>query len=172
MKYLAIFVISLFSFNALAFDNERQGFILGLGIGIANLDYEIDNLSDSETGMATTLKIGYGFDSQLTAYFLRSSSLTESEGVDFSEGITGIGMSYYLQPETESLYFNLGVGEGHLSGLDRDFDKDQYGSAFSFGLGYEAARHHSLEMNVINIDLDDTDYESTAFHFTYNYIFY
>ncbi len=55
---------------ALAFDDNRQGFILGLGIGLHNInsDFFVNGTktgSQSEGGIATSFKIGGGVTDQL-----------------------------------------------------------------------------------------------------------
>lgn len=170
MKSILFLAGMLLCMSVSAFNNEREGFVLGLGIGIANIDYDSGSFSASDTGIATSLKIGYGFTNDFSLYYLRNATFSEEEGYSFAEGITGIGVSKYLNPHGASLYFLGSLGIGDLINLDES--ETETGSAYLLGLGYEFHNHSSVEFTILKTKIDDVDYNSTALQLTYNYTFY
>ncbi len=62
---------------ALAFDEQREGFILGFGAGFHILkedDPGTGTWSRSAGGLATSLKIGAGITNQVAVYYVRNAS--------------------------------------------------------------------------------------------------
>ena len=88
----------------LAFDDNRQGFILGLGAGFHSIDidflYNGSNVgSQSESGLATSFKIGGGLTDQFALYYVRNVSWYSAPYFDgysitdatYTVGLTGVG---------------------------------------------------------------------------------
>lgn len=170
-----VLVLVFNSSNVLAFDGEREGFFLGLAIGVANVEYEGYSGEVSDTGLATSLKIGYGFSNNFAFYYVRNGSTTESEGYTYMEGLSGLGATWYFNPQGQGMYLLGGLGIGDLTLIDSDYDDDtdqETGSSFLLGLGYESPSRHSVELSLVSVDIDDINYESTAFQLMYSYVFY
>ena len=174
---------------ALAFDDHRQGFIFGLGAGFhsINLDFLYNGFnygSESESGIATSFKIGGGLTDQLALYYVRNVSWYSAPYSDrftttdatYTVGLTGVGASYFLSPSAPSGYFMAAFGLGDIA-VPSESVKPDTGSAFMFGAGYEFKNHLMAEATwlVTNIEsADDSRFtlESSSLQFTLNYLFY
>ena len=189
-KYFLVIILMLNFQVAEAFDNIRQGFILGLGAGFhtLNVDFNFNGskiASDSETGLATSFKIGGGITNQLALYYVRNASwysAPSSNGfvinnITYEIGISGIGLTYFLSPTAPSGYFLGAVGVGDIDAPFEDNIKADTGSAVMIGGGYETANHMQLEATLLSTDIDSSDdsrfnLKSSSVQFTFNYMFY
>ena len=189
-KYLLTACLLLISQTAGAFDEQRQGFILGFGAGLheTTLDFTYNGAkidSESKGGLATSLKIGAGITNQLAVYYVRNASWYQapiSNGFETSDtlytvGISGIGVTYYLSATAPSWYFLGAVGVGDISApFDRDVKSDT-GGAIMLGGGYEASKHVQLEATFLGTNIDSSDVsqlnlKSSSLQLTLNYLFY
>jgi len=123
-KAVAVLIFYVMSSHAaLALDDSRKGFSIGVGAGIHTVS--VDNTADdfgfslnssssiSEFGIATSFKIGGGITEQFSLYYVRSASWYDDTSV-FTTGLAGIGAAYYLSPTAPSIYFHGAVGIGDL----------------------------------------------------------
>ncbi len=169
---------------AIAFDDNRQGFILGLGAGFHSIDidfiYDGSNIgSQSKSGLATSFKIGGGITDQFALYYVRNASWYNASSFDgditYAIGLSGLGASYFLAPTAPSAYFLAALGIGDISApLEGTVD---IGSAFMFGGGYEFSSHIMAEATIITTNTESADdnllnSKSSSFQFTINYLFY
>ena len=122
--------------RAQLFDGEREGLLLGIGVGYAAIASGGD-IEGSATGFATSGKLGYGLSDQLTIYL---SSTVPSI-------IPGLGFMYFT--DRNSKYYLTGL-LGYTSG-----DQDSLLS-ISGGIGYELRDHVSLELGLGYIRYTDT----------------
>ncbi len=175
---------------ALAFDDNRQGFILGLGVGSHSLGidwiYNGRNFgSQAKSGLATSFKIGAGITDQFALYYVRNASWYNAPYFDgytttdttFTMGLSGLGASYFLAPTTPSAYFLAALGSGDLSLPFKSNSTRETGGASMFGVGYEFSRHIMAEGTILNTKIISTDdsrlsIKSTSFQFEINYLFY
>lgn len=176
--------------TASAFDDSRQGFLLGLGAGFHTIDLDVLGNGrslggESESGIATSLKIGGGLTDQFALYYVRNASWYSATGFDgstykdmtFAVGLMGVGATYFFSPSAPSGYVLGALGVGDISApFESNVDSDT-GSAFMFGGGYELGKHVMLEATVLGTDIDSSDIaglslETTSLQFTFNYMFY
>jgi len=173
-----------------AFDNERRGFVIGLGAGLHTLDIDYKYsgellASQSEKGIATSFKIGFGVTNQFLVYYVRKASWFNApvfDGVSVSDttiisGISGIGVSYYLSGSAPSAYFLGAFGIGDLSAPFESAIETDTGSAYMFGAGYEVSEHVQFEATILKTNIDSKDdanfvLESSSIQFTANYLWY
>lgn len=189
-RYLLAICILLISQTARAFDDHREGFILGFGAGLhhTTLDFTYRGAkieSDSKGGLATSLKIGAGITDQFSIYYVRNASWYRapiSNGITTSDtlytvGISGVGVTYYLSPTAPSWYFLGAVGVGDISAPFESNVGSDTGSAAMLGGGYEIDRHVQLEATVLGTDIDSGDVaqlnlKTSSLQLTINYLFY
>jgi len=193
MKNIICFLVLIVLANvqvAYAFDDNRQGFLIGLGVGYHNIDidfkYNGSNIaSQSENGIATSFKIGGGFTNQFLLYYVRNSSwynapyydgFTTSD-ITYTIGLTGIGATYYLSPTSPSVYFLGAIGAGDISAPFESGAKPDTGSAFMIGGGYEASKHIQYELTLLTTNIDSQDdsqlkLETSSIQATINYMWY
>ena len=162
-KMIFVLVLLLFlcvSSFGLAFDNQRKGFIIG---GLGGVAYNIWNQSINEVkgeneydfALYTDFRIGGGFKSnKIMLYYWNVVNWFGMENVYGDKviiisGVTGAGMSYYFQASSPSLYINGGVGLSVWTAPFEEYAEAWYGFGFMGGLGYEFARHWSIECGVM-----------------------
>lgn len=153
--------------TAFAFNGERQGFLLGFGIGASS--YKISD-KDGKIGLETDLKIGYGFTNQFQVFYTNKVNFSTYDDAGYSHdesglslhGLSAIGANYYFSPLAPSFFVGGGVGlasHGDIS-TDSEHDSDSSesnsGAGFYISGGYEFARHWNVELAVIR---DSIDYE-------------
>ncbi len=180
-RHIAFACLVFISQVAHALDGNRQGLIVGLGVGYHNLDmepyYDGTKLgSSSEKGLATSFKIGSGLSNQLAVYYVRNASWFDTGGTTFIIGISGVGGTYYLSPAAPSVYFLAAYGIGDMSAPFENVEPDT-GSAVMLGGGYEIDKHRNLEVTFLNTDLESSDnslftLQSSSVQFTFNYLWY
>jgi hypothetical protein len=129
-----------------AFDGNRKGFLLdlGLGGGYQSTSQEWDILGetletdDSLGGLALNFKIGYGFNNRLLLTYTSngvSGSAKDAAGDSYTStfSVGGIGLTYFLKDSAPSLFFDTTLG---LSSWDNG-EGGLSGGGLSVGAGYE-----------------------------------
>ena len=169
-KLVFIFLISLLSTQLFAFDNKRQGFMLGLGAGLHTLNSE----QLHQSGFSTSLKIGGGLNEHLQLYYVRDASWTKEASLSnasddiVARGITGFGVTYYLNPTPKTVFVSGGVGLGdEINITDSDADM-KLGAAGLIGVGY-IYNHLMIESKLLYIGLD---VPATSVNLTLSYLFF
>jgi|GEM_PF-2081454 len=175
---------ALYATSANAFDDKKEGLIIGLGAGISLSSTDFSSAysgwstgrADAELGVATSFKLGYGFNENYTLYYFRNSAFVHGYSKDPNERtygncVTGLGMNYYM--DDSDFYVLAGLGVGQLSKLADSERHAQRGFGAIAGVGYEYADHVQLEINYLATRVDDDIKLSTdALQFTLNYYFY
>ena len=190
LKSVSLAALLFSATPALAFDDNRQGFILGLGAGFHTLKENYTNNgnnvgSRSEGGIATSFKIGGGITDQVALYFVRNASWfsapyyingVTTRDATYTIGLSGIGVSYFLTPSAPSGYFHAAIGVGDIA-TPFESTKPDTGSAFMFGGGYEFTKNIMIEGTLLTTHIQDTSLppvtlKSSSLQFTINYLFY
>ena len=143
----------------MAFDNHRQGFIIGGLGGIAVVTWKDDGIYETAYGtniaLHFDLRVGGGFKGdKFMLYFwnvcnwFSIENYYDPDDPDNPEDqliinvIGGLGVSYYFKPTSPSLYINAGIGIAMWSAI-------QPGVGAMGGIGYEFTRHWSVECGVM-----------------------
>jgi len=156
-------IVMLFVYvSGSAQNNERKGFILGLGVGAGfnsyQFDFElsgIDFMRESKVAVVSDFRIGYAPTEQIAIYWVSRASWYNQEGsfslggekVFVINGMAGLGGTYYLEPEAPCFFVNAAVG---YSNWFTPFEENvENNLAFGAGLGggYEFSKHWSSELN-------------------------
>ncbi len=144
---------------------DRQGFIIGLGIGYGNQGIDNDNFEDSYNGVATSFMIGGGISNQFTLYYLNdgqfftvdNATQPENDGDLWAAGLTGIGGTYYFSPTSPSAYIGVGVGVTSLFDISDSNVSSYMGTGFAFAAGFEFARHLNVELSLLRGSAENED---------------
>lgn len=164
-KLALLLALTAASSGAIA-GQDRQGFIVGLGIGPSSVSVQSDTVDDSESGLATSFMIGGGVTNQVTIYYLNDVVFFNRDTVDafgdtnsdlWAAGLTGIGLSYYFSALAPSAYIGGAFGLTSMADLVDAEISSYRGNGFSFTVGFEFARHVSVELNLIRGDLENED---------------
>jgi hypothetical protein len=190
LKSVSLAAILFSATPALAFDDHRQGFILGFGAGFHTLKENFTSNgynvgSRSEGGFATSFKIGGGITDQVALYFVRNASWfsapyfngVTTRDATYAIGLSGIGASYFLAPSAPSGYFLAAIGAGDIATPFENNTKPDTGSAFMFGGGYEFTKNLMIEGTLLTTHIQSTGLppvtlKSSSLQFTINYLFY
>jgi len=114
-----------------------------------------DRGNHSGFGFHTNLKIGYAPTNQIAIFLKSENAFFNGEYEIGHTGVSGIGASYYMQPESPSWYFSAGIGYSTWNPpLYPPFevlfeDYNYLGFGLRGAVGYEFARHYSAELNVL-----------------------
>jgi len=169
---------------ALAFDDQRAGFILGLGAGLHTLRDHIttngSNLaSRSEAGLATSFKIGGGITDRILIYYVRNASWFSApygntgRNATYTIGLSGVGTTIFMAPSAPSGYFLAAVGAGEISTPFENATSNT-GNALMLGGGYEYQKNLMFEGTLLatSIPSGNVTLKSASLQFTINFLFY
>jgi len=165
-------VATLLISNANAFDDKKEGLMLGVGIGASSIKTTYTGGNSRDTGFATSLKLGYGFNEQLAVYFGLTGDTYKYNGKDkaVNTALSGVGVDYYLE-ENSPFYLTGMVGFGSVNELKNN--KSQTGYGFLVGAGYELSKHITLQADYMKINTDDRlNADTDALRFTVSYTWY
>jgi len=158
------------------FDDNKQGFIIGLGIGATSVSTDVNfknstDLDERKFGLATSFKLGYGFNDQLSLYYTNQVDWYKFKGESTTLGLTGIGVDYYFD-NNSPFYSTTMIGFGTISDIkDNSISR---GFAYELGLGYDIAPHMSVEASYMNVNIDEktADVDTGSFRVKFNYTWY
>jgi len=165
--FLSVAVLAVFCVTTVAgaFDGERQGFILGIGVGAGLTSYTATEAIDAEeVGMESgtfswtsdrenefplmsDFKIGYAPNDLVEIYWMSKVSWFSVSGGgedDFivANGLGGLGVTYFFEPAAPSAFVSGGIGFSSWAfPLEEDPPDPWSGIGLSAGAGYEFATH-------------------------------
>ncbi len=149
--------------SAAAFDGQRQGFVLGggLGAGLVSFSQEasgggltLETERQEEPALATEFVIGGGLnETTLLTYSARVSwfSIVNlfDDDVTVTHALGIVALTQYARPTAPSFYYTVGVG---FSTWDLPFEEEAgdpwVGLGLRAGVGYEFRSHFSVEASV------------------------
>ncbi|MCX6601474.1 MAG: hypothetical protein NT025_07915 [bacterium] len=180
---VACMVIGLTT-HAKAWDGERKGFVLGIGLGPGYTtfkqkfgSYERDR--ENKGALVTDFKIGYAPTNQLALYWMSKVSwFSMTYGLDdkvtTTAGTAGLGASYYVQPRAPSAFVCGGIGYSTWSWPFEEDAESWMGLGLTAGGGYEFARYWNVEGNLIwgNPSKDGCETDFVTFKVTVNVLGY
>lgn len=190
IKYLLAVIILGSSQLVYAFDENRGGFLLGVGAGLhsTDIDYFFNGNpdgSESESGFATSFKLGGGITDQFALYYVRNASWYSAPAYNgftvsdttYTVGISGLGATFYFSPTAPSGYVMAAAGVGDNTAVFESGVDTDTGSAFMLGGGYEFSPHLQLEVTLLRTDLDVSGFsletlETSSVQVTMNYVWY
>lgn len=184
--YIAISVLC--SSSIFAFDGERQGFILGGGLGGAFVSYTTtssylpESVSKDIGAIHSVFKIGYAPSNVFEIYYISKVSWwsgVNTEGYYDDQlqtlGLAAVGASYHLNNESNEGWFMSG-GFGLSSLLTLSFNSGDGYSGFGLygGAGYEFIEHWSVQLDLIysSVSNSDVDVSSVSISITINGLAY
>jgi hypothetical protein len=152
---VAVVVLLCVTTVAGAFDGERQGFILGIGVGAGLTTYtqtvsyggnSFTSDRENEFPLMTDFKIGYAPNDLVEIYWMSKVSWFSmenvlAEDVTITNGLGGLGITYFFRPTAPSPFLTGGIG---FSSWTAPFEEDAevwYGFGLTAGVGYEFAPH-------------------------------
>jgi opacity protein-like surface antigen len=150
-----------------AFDGQRKGFILGGGIGGGSLKWSEPGLDFNQGAFATNFIIGYAPSNSLEIYYTNNVSWFSYQSESFVVGMSGIGLSKYLNKEGKGVFILGGIGVGVFSQMT-GYTYSESGFGVVGGVGYDVAKHWRIQGEVLYTDIKSAT--SWAFRATINVI--
>jgi hypothetical protein len=144
-----------------AFDNQRQGFILGGGFGAG---YFSGNPPGGDGVFAANIKIGSGLSNRTEVYYALSASFYQDEGTLYASGIHCFGVTQYTKPDGYGLFFCGGIGLAFESDLEGGHSDNGYGGYI--GLGHDIGKHWTIQADLSYIKVHSS---SWAFRVTLDF---
>ncbi len=161
---LALLLVTAGSANAWGWwDGERQGFLLGFGMGAgfdsySGIRYDPVGLAEEDNdafAIAMSPRIGYAISNQVALYYSRHPFIYKvddaaGDEVTITSCIEALQVQYFLAETAPSLYFAVGAGVGYFM----DFDTSNYSADAlkGFGMvgtiGVEPIKHLSAELSL------------------------
>ena len=155
---ILVFVLCSSASSAVAWDGQRKGFTLGIGVGggVTSYTQKVVTLkSDQETefGVQADFKIGYAPSNQVNIFYTCKESWfgmknLRDEHVTIGSSVTAAAVTYYMSPEVSSWFVTGGLG---LAGWSTRLESDArtyYGIGLIVGGGYEFSRHWYVEADL------------------------
>jgi hypothetical protein len=167
LMVLSIIVVS--ASGTYAFDKERKGFILGMGLGPGFSSYtkitdslgtQIYSDKQNKIGVFTDFKLGYAPNDHLMIYWmskvawsgrtdtLQQDTSSREEDITVATGIGGLGVTYFFNAKSPSLFVTVGAG---FTGWSYPFeDRDFWtGIGVTGGVGWEFRPNWVLEASFL-----------------------
>jgi len=165
--------------SAQAFDDNKKGFLVSLGGGLSNVNTKVSlgNLGANESsfGLASSFKLGYGFNEQFMLYYVNDVSWYGYENDPnkdtYATGLTGIGASYFFD-KNKPYYILGGVGVGTITNVSKSVQTR--GNSFMIGAGYEAVKHLQVEASYVKSNFEESNVKANinTVKMTLNYMWY
>lgn len=163
-----------------------DGFFVSLGYGVAksNTDFKdvnngwISGSSGSETGLGSSLKLGYAFNEDFAMYLFRDGAFVfEYENAPndsiYANCVTGLGTLYYF--DSSNIFYTIfGIGTGGFTKLSEvDPMKRDPGYGYVLGLGVNVTENIHAEFSILETDIDDDmDVQTQSSRFIISYYWY
>ncbi len=123
---LALIILTVSS-SANAWDGERQGFLLGVGLGAgfdsySGIQYDLigpESEDNSTIAFAASPRIGYAINNRVAFYYSRhpfffSVENEANEDLTLISCVEALQVHYYLDDAAPSIYFGFGAGVGYF----------------------------------------------------------
>ncbi len=160
---------------AQAFDDQRQGFTVGLGLGYAHMDLDYEpGATGLNSGIASSIRLGFGLDDRFSLLYVNEGAWYRRQGHVWFTGLSGLGATWHLSPRAPSAYLLGAFGMGSSSQPFNDGVDVHRGAGYLLGAGYEFAPHLNLEANYTrnHFDKDRGLAGSGAFRLLFNLSLY
>lgn len=149
--------------EGLAFDGNRKGFIIGIGVGPGYTTFSQTFKSSSSTNTSdrqkmrtfmSDFRIGYAPSNLLQIYWMSKVSwfklkISPDDDVILANGFGGVGATYSFNSTGPSPFVTGGVGFSTWAFPFEQGTETMIGFGAIAGVGYEFARHWSVEFDLM-----------------------
>ena len=149
--------------TAAAFDGERKGFIIGLGLGFGRHTETEATFEVSQTDPYVKLryvefpevyrstfcwnpKLGYAPTNHFQIYYANQAGGFRFDDEYWIAGVAGLGISAYLKDSSPSPFVTLATGRVYRFYRKDGSSYGEDGFGWSVGAGYEFYRHAEIEL--------------------------
>jgi opacity protein-like surface antigen len=176
--FTAICIVVLQYSNSFSFDGERNGFILGGGIGtgyLINVNWtsKITNTVDSRIVLFTNFKIGYAPSNTVEFFFVNKASWWSESDIAKVLGLSALASTFFFNNEAENgLFISGGLGLSTLSAPFENNVESSNGFGLFAGVGYEFQSHWNVELDLLYSSLNEPHSDSFGIQLTINVLAY
>jgi Outer membrane protein beta-barrel domain len=155
---VGILLVVITAGAAHAFDDERSGFMMALGLGFgmgeASWDEAGGTGEDSGSGAATELRLGHCWRDNLWIYAVNRALFFEGDTPDnLVQGLAGVGAAWFFEPRDRVVYLTGELGVGVRRNEEIFHSDDGFG--FALGAGWEFREHWIVETNYMKATVED-----------------
>lgn len=178
LKASVMFIVafSVLAAQLSAFNGLRKGFILGFGFGGNYLTYKEpwpvgDFRKLDKFTLATNFKIGYAASNSLEIYWFTTAAWGAFPYDTSTIAVGGIGLTKYLNKAGKGFFLFGGVGSS--ANLDLSTladDAPETGLGLIGGIGYDIAKHWSIQGDVVYASFSSGERTSLAVRLTVNFL--
>ena len=176
IKRISLFLLASLALSAgLSADDQKRGFIVGVGLGAGHVGYTSywswETWKSRAYAIAGNFKIGYAPSNSLELFVMSDGMFYRREGAKDALAILGAGLAKYLGHAGTGPYVTGGIGMSVLSRSSWDGSLET-GLGGLFGLGYEFVKHLSIQGDVFVASLFRGNEKASGWRLTLNYLFY
>jgi hypothetical protein len=147
---LAVVVLSAPFSDALGFDGNREGFVLGFGGGYGGL-FEITQNAYNDAsgkGVLTELVIGHGVSKQWLIHYSGRQIWGSTKGILYTAVFPSVAATHFHRDKSPSIYEmgSLGIAAAGDVAIEGGRGGGVAGPAAFLGIGYEAERGFGFEL--------------------------
>lgn len=178
LKACVVFLAALavLSADLTAFDGLRKGFILGGGVGGSYLTYKEpwpvgDFRKLDKFSLETNFRIGHAPSNSLEIYWFTTVSWSALPYGSSMITVGGIGLTKYLNREGKGFFLFSGLGSSaNSAGSWFGETKSEIGLGLIGGVGYDIAKHWSVQGDVVYASFGSGERTSLAVRVTLNFL--
>jgi hypothetical protein len=160
----AVLILFFLATNTHAFDNQRKGFLLGIGLGSGYTSFtqevdmhyweyheSVESDRENKVGFATDFKIGYAPDNSWAIYYNSKVSWFGIENyfgddVTIANGLGTVAACHWFAPQAPSPFIVGGLGYSTWSlPFEKNASDTWVGPGLFIGGGYEYSMSWSIE---------------------------
>ena len=176
IKRISLFLLASLALSAgLSADDQKRGFIVGVGLGAGHVGYTSywswETWKSRAYAIAGNFKIGYAPSNSLELFVMSDGMFYRREGAKDALVIVGAGLAKYLGQAGTGPYVTGGIGMSVLSRSSWDGSLET-GFGFIAGLGYELVKHLSIQGDCFLASLFRGRERASGLRLTLNYLFY
>jgi hypothetical protein len=119
--------------------------------------------------LATNFKIGYAPSNSLEIYYINSVTWFGYLSETFLIGVTGAGVTKYLNPNGTGFFVSLGAGISVFQSLTGG-GTGITGFGLIGGIGYEFSKHWSIQGDVLYTTMESNQVRSLSVRATLNFL--
>ena len=101
-----------------AFDGERKGFMVDLGLGTGYVADGLVGSTNARAGGGATINVGYGFNNRIAVFFSERAAAWRGDSQYAALAVSGLGVTVHFADEALSNFITGTIGSAVLARTD------------------------------------------------------